>query len=58
LVEFGLVEFQDPEDAWHAQKNMNGAELFGKPIRVTFAKGIGFDEATGKETNTSVWESS
>jgi RNA recognition motif-containing protein len=46
-----LIEFHDPEDAWHAQMNMNESELFGKVIRVTFAKGLNEEI----KSDDSVW---
>jgi RNA recognition motif-containing protein len=38
---FAFIEFEDADDAWHAQQNMNDSELFGKVIRVTVSKGVG-----------------
>uniref|UniRef100_A0A7S3DE86 RRM domain-containing protein n=1 Tax=Palpitomonas bilix TaxID=652834 RepID=A0A7S3DE86_9EUKA len=37
---FGFVEFEDQEDATHAIENMNGAELYGKVLRVNRSKAI------------------
>jgi len=38
---FGFVEFEDEQDAEAAIGNMDGAELFGRGIRVNFARGGG-----------------
>lgn len=38
---FGFVEFEDEADADAAIANMEGAELFGRTIRVNFSKGGG-----------------
>ncbi|KAH7694540.1 cyclophilin-type peptidyl-prolyl cis-trans isomerase-13, partial [Aphelenchoides avenae] len=35
---FGFVEFELPEDAAAAIDNMNDSELYGKTIRVNFAR--------------------
>lgn len=35
---FGFVEFADPEDAQHALDNMHESELFGRVLKVSFAK--------------------
>ena len=35
---FGLIEFEDPEDAKHAVANMNDAELFGMTLKVSIAQ--------------------
>ena len=37
---FAFVEFVDEYDADAAIENMDGAELFGKPLRVNATKGI------------------
>ena len=38
---FGFVEFEDEGDAAAAIENMEGAELFGRTIRVNVARGGG-----------------
>uniref|UniRef100_A0A183C029 RRM domain-containing protein n=1 Tax=Globodera pallida TaxID=36090 RepID=A0A183C029_GLOPA len=34
---FGFCEFQDQQGAQNAVTNMNGAELYGRPLRVNIA---------------------
>jgi len=35
---FAFIEFQDPDDADHAMKNMNDADFFGGILRVSIAQ--------------------
>jgi|APCry1669189733_1035249.scaffolds.fasta_scaffold140787_1 peptidyl-prolyl isomerase E (cyclophilin E) len=45
---FAFIEFEEEEDAADAVENMNGAELFGRTIRVAIGKGK-------VNKTTSVW---
>jgi peptidyl-prolyl isomerase E (cyclophilin E) len=47
---FGFVEFEDEGDAAEAVDNMDGAELFGRTLRVTLARP---QQGTGK--GKAVW---
>ena len=46
---FGFVEFELEEDCADAIENMDGSELFGKVLRVNFAKPM------SKLTGKAVW---
>jgi peptidyl-prolyl isomerase E (cyclophilin E) len=49
---FGFVEFEDDEDAKEALDNMDGAELFGRTLRVTLAKP---QQGAGGGAGKAVW---
>ena len=49
---FGFVEFEDEGDAAAAIENMEGAELFGRTIRVNVARGGG---GGGGGVGRAVW---
>jgi len=52
---FGYIEFEDPEDTKDAIDNMEGAELFGKVIKVSAAKPPkNVNEGLGSKT--ALWE--
>lgn len=52
---FGYVEFEDPEDIKDAIDNMEGAELFGKVLKVSAAKPPkNVNEGLGSKT--ALWE--
>lgn len=52
---FGYVEFEDPDDTKDAIDNMEGAELFGKVIKVSAAKPPkNVNEGLGSKT--ALWE--
>lgn len=52
---FGYVEFEDPEDIQDAIDNMEGAELFGKVLKVSAAKAPkNVNEGLGSKT--ALWE--
>ena len=41
---FGFIEYEEFEDCLHAIENMNDAELFGRVLRVNFARPQRFKE--------------
>ncbi len=45
---YAFVEFEEPEDCRHAIDNMNGAELFGRVLKVSYAKRAKFREGSNK----------
>lgn len=47
---FAFVEFELPEDAEHALFNMNNAELYGRVLKLSYAK----PQALAR--NKAVWE--
>ena len=49
---FGFVEYEDESDANAAMSNMDGAELFGRGIRVNFARGGGGGRAVWAEAES------
>ena len=51
---FGFVTFVDPKDA-KAALAMDGEQLFGREMRVTFAREKG-DDAPQKQAKTSFWD--
>ncbi|KAK6507537.1 hypothetical protein TWF481_005968 [Arthrobotrys musiformis] len=58
---FAYVEFTDPTDAAAAIDNFDQAELFGRVIRVSQAKNLGFRDGRGKVesglgSKVAVWE--
>ncbi|KAJ3012029.1 hypothetical protein HKX48_006523, partial [Thoreauomyces humboldtii] len=56
---FGFVEYEHPEDAASAIENMEGAELFGRTIRVNLARpvrgGMGPGGGTGAFSTKAIW---
>jgi RNA recognition motif-containing protein len=52
---FGYVEFEDPEDTKDAIDNMEGAELFGKVLKVNAAKPPK-NAGEGLGSKTALWE--
>lgn len=52
---FAFVEFADSEDSDSAVSNMDGAELFGRTIRVNFSRGAASGKAVWAEAE-KWWE--
>jgi len=55
---FGYVEFEDAGDAAEAVRNVDQAELFGRVVKVSVAKGErrGEGEKAGAGSLVAVWE--
>merc|ERR1719474_1426934 len=51
---FGFVEFEDIDDAQHAIDNMDGAELFGRSLRVNLSDNHG-KGGSNRDKYRSVW---
>ena len=49
---FAFVQFDERTDAADAMDNMDGAELFGRVLKVNVAK----PDATGRGSHRPVWE--
>jgi peptidyl-prolyl isomerase E (cyclophilin E) len=52
---FGFVEYLDPEDAAAAIDNMHNAELYGKVLRVNFAKPVQIKGGEKGWSSQAVW---
>lgn len=54
---FGYVEFEERNDAKEAIDNMDHSEIFGRVVKVSWARGERRDEEmAGKAMETAVWE--